>query len=130
MKKSITLIILMCIAFLGACSQKNELILVDSETVVSFLNENGGIKFLYVGRPTCENCQEYQPIVEAVINEIDVEVFYYNTDDNREDEIFDEIIEQLDLVAVPTIIKIKNGKVVDEMIGVQTMEYTTDFFQK
>ena len=83
------------------------LINVSSEKLFVMLDEEKTF-FLYIGRPSCPDCEEYKPILEdVVLNKF--EVFYYNTDETREDKEYEDLLERLGVDAVPMLIQIKNG---------------------
>lgn len=127
MKKILT-ILFMSSLFLTACSTKNELITADSNQILDILSENQ-TSYIYVGRPSCPNCQDFKPVLDEVMQEISDKVFYYNTDEMRNEAEYENIIETLDIVGVPTMIKIENGKVTEELIGVQDNESLLQFFE-
>lgn len=80
-------------------------------------NENN---IIYMGRPTCSNCQSFQPKLDRFAEDYDFEYLYINTD-----EIGNKTIEKILAKAgikssefgTPYTIITKNGKVIDKQIG-------------
>ncbi|EAD1188400.1 thioredoxin [Listeria monocytogenes] len=71
--------------------------------------------FVYVGRPTCEDCQAFQPILKKELKQRqpDQKMAYYNTDKASEKSRDDMIalLEKMDIDSVPTMVYLKDGKV-------------------
>ncbi|WP_099222243.1 DUF6568 family protein [Listeria costaricensis] len=72
--------------------------------------------FIYVGRPSCEDCQAFQPILQKELADRGYKdkLAYYNTDKasekNRDDMV--QLLEGMSIDSVPTMVYLKNGKVV------------------
>ena len=93
--------------------KKTILIPIDDVTLKNMFNEENRSFFVYVGRPTCPFCNEYRPHLEETIKEKeDITVYYFDTDDNRENPYFAEVITKLGIESVPFLIYIEDGKVI------------------
>ncbi len=72
--------------------------------------------------PWCAPCQMQGPIIEEVVKEFEtkIKVGKLNVDENR------EIAGQYQIMSIPTLIIFKDGKVVEQMTGVQSKEVLVD----
>lgn len=71
--------------------------------------------FIYFGRESCEKCLLYEPILKEILNENKQAIYYFNTNYFRnETETTEEELQELfadyEIVGIPMIIEIKNGK--------------------
>lgn len=74
---------------------------------------------LFIGRPTCEECQKASKILKKMNLDTEIEIGYWNTDKAREDEEkLDDILTKLDVAAVPAVLKVADGEVERSIIGV------------
>ena len=53
---------------------------------LSNILENSGATFIYIGRPTCPICARLEPILNDVLYELDMSLYYYNTDKSRQED--------------------------------------------
>ena len=97
---------------LKAHSNLNELIEINDTMLRELLISETEDFFVYVGRPTCPFCNSYRPNLETAIryNE-EIRIYSFNTDDNREETYFSEVINRLGLTRIPFLIFIRNGQV-------------------
>jgi predicted bacteriocin transport accessory protein len=65
-------------------------------------------KYIYFGRPTCPDCIRFVPILEKVLQENDMYVYYFNTDFWKSSSEYSQVLSSFNVEYVPTIIKI-NG---------------------
>lgn len=68
---------------------------------------------IYVGRPTCNKCQDFQPKLEKAIVKNNQDIFYYNTDEGKKKDIknFEKLIHVTDIQSVPAVLVVEKGKV-------------------
>ncbi|MBC2260185.1 thioredoxin family protein [Listeria sp. FSL L7-0091] len=70
---------------------------------------------VYVGRPTCEDCQAFQPILKKELEkrQPNQKMAYYNTDKASEKSRDDMValLKKMDIDSVPTMVYLKDGKV-------------------
>ncbi|MBF2674695.1 thioredoxin family protein [Listeria marthii] len=90
--------------------------------------------FVYVGRPTCEDCQAFQPILKKELEkrQSDQKMAYYNTDKasekSRDDMI--SLLKEMDIDSVPTMVYLKDGKVVSTYAATDEPEKLTKWMDK
>ncbi|MBO0431059.1 thioredoxin family protein [Enterococcus sp. DIV0660C] len=83
------------------------------------LIDNTDTGYIYIGRPTCEECQEFLPKLRSVLIKKRQKVFYYNTDNARK-ENQDKLVKELNnlnVKIVPTILYMKKGKIDEKLEG-------------
>lgn len=87
---------------------------------------------VYIGKPTCQECTEFEPILKNVLDDIDKEIYYYNTDNAREDneDLMIDLLETLNVKVVPTIINLNNGSIQDKIVGSYPESDLKEFLQK
>ncbi|MGM9902558.1 hypothetical protein A5844_000945 [Enterococcus sp. 10A9_DIV0425] len=85
--------------------------------------------FVYVGRPTCPECQKFEPILKETLTDEYKTMYYYNTDVARKDneESLQSLASELGVEVVPTIVKISNGKVVSKLEGIKNQKAILEF---
>ncbi|MBF2472730.1 thioredoxin family protein [Listeria welshimeri] len=90
--------------------------------------------FVYVGRPTCEDCQAFQPILKKELKErkLNQNMNYYNTDKASEKSRDDMIalLKKMDIDSVPTMVYLKDGKVVSTYAATDEPEKLTHWMNK
>ena len=122
MKRKITYISAIAIILIGIIS----LIYIDlSKSPLNTINskeyndivEDGESKLVYVGRPTCPECAEFQPVLEEVVEEEKINVYYYNTDEAKKKSMdeFNVIKENLNIKYVPVLIYYEGDKEVKRL---------------
>ncbi|WP_246215530.1 thioredoxin family protein [Listeria valentina] len=153
MRKSIQLLLVSMVALLllGACGsfsesnkESNEKAEQTEKQGKSFLNPIGTEKFqqiqldkqdkvVYVGRPSCPDCQAFQPILQEVLKENNWgKIDYYNTarasEKNRKAMI--SALKQVKIDSVPSLIAFKNGKVQAVFHGNDSKKELTNWLRK
>ena len=83
------------------------LLYIDPETLMEL--QNG---FVYIGRPTCPFCVIFEPILRELVQETQTIVYYFNTDNFREHELFSDVIQRFDVPFVPFMVKIEDGEII------------------
>ncbi|CUL60468.1 thioredoxin [Listeria monocytogenes] len=90
--------------------------------------------FVYVGRPTCEDCQAFQPILKKELKkrQPDQKMAYYNSDKasekNRDNMI--ALLEKMDIDSVPTMVYLKDGKVASTYAATDEPAKLTNWMNK
>ncbi|EUJ32953.1 thioredoxin [Listeria floridensis FSL S10-1187] len=141
MKKRTAILIFTCLmlGLLAACGAGNSKTTGDSDTkeektkqeAKSFLRTistddfksklaDGKTEIIYVGRPSCVDCQEFQPLLKQVLQEEKItKLDYYNTDEaskkNRKAMI--AMLKKMKVDSVPTLVALKAGKVESVFLG-------------
>ncbi len=110
MKRFITILILcMSIGIMG-CEKSNKLnvsnlILIKNLEILDYSEI-----IVYFGRPTCPICNKVTPILEEVLKNEKKEIYYFNTDEWRDNDKFETILNFYGIEGVPSIINIKKDK--------------------
>ncbi|WP_430535999.1 thioredoxin family protein [Listeria rocourtiae] len=74
--------------------------------------------YVYVGRPTCPDCEPFKAKLENALRATNRQALYYNTDKAREaDKNYTKIIEQMGVRVVPTLIYYTRGLETDRYRG-------------
>ncbi|MEF7658636.1 thioredoxin family protein [Bacillus thuringiensis] len=89
---------------------QNTLLPIDTIKLENKIKNDSAEFFIYVGRPTCPYCKVFQPNLEKAISDKQNIVYYYNTDDHKTDELFQKVLDELDVKSVPTLLHMKNGQ--------------------
>lgn len=80
----------------------------------SILNESKS--YLYVGRPTCPDCREFVPLLNKVVDEEEVEIYYLNTDDYKGTEEgktkLSEVLLEYGISEIPVLSYFEDGSYV------------------
>ena len=91
---------------------------VSFRTVHQAFTEDGQEHILYFGRATCYYCRQFSPELKAFNNLIDGNLEYYDTDGEDFDATAREFLfETVGIPGTPTILYIKNGKLVSAWVG-------------
>lgn len=109
-------------------TSKEGLYEVDSISLEKIMNEKDTL-FVYVGRPTCPQCKEFEPILRKVLNNQHQSMGYYNTDNARKEneDKLEIMADSLGINSIPAIIKIVDGKVIDRIIGLKNEKAIEEF---
>lgn len=68
-------------------------------------------KLVYFGRPSCPYCRAFVPKLRSAVKKTHVEVKYIQTNPTTGEKSMDNLRSRLNIEYVPTLIRIKNGKV-------------------
>ncbi len=83
--------------------------------------------FLYVGRPTCPDCEAFYPELEEILSARSQRVFYYNTavkaSGKRDMKAY---VESLGIDEIPAILQVENGEIAARYNG-QSKKDVEDF---
>ncbi|KGL41021.1 hypothetical protein BMT55_07975 [Listeria newyorkensis] len=123
MKKLLFLGMLGVFLVLAACgSEKTEdSKQLDKITLAEFQakldNKESG--FVYIGRPTCPDCQAFQPTLDSVLKDKEMRLAYFDTDAARETAEDDTktFLQDMKVKTVPVIFYLKDGKEVARYDG-------------
>ncbi|MBC1393674.1 thioredoxin family protein [Listeria innocua] len=90
--------------------------------------------FVYVGRPSCEDCQAFQPILKKELEkrQPDQKMAYYNTDKASEKSRDNMIalLKKMDIDSVPTMVYLKDGKVASTYAATDEPAKLTNWMNK
>lgn len=109
---------------------------VDEKELLNLFDEKG-TKVVYIGRPSCSACVTFVPTLNQVHEELDFDLYYLNSENlGTDQEALNEIAQKLDkeitinttsgeetgkygeyLGTTPMLFIIKNGKMIDGIIG-------------
>lgn len=120
--------ILLCsFYFYKGINNSSTLVELNNEKLSDYINKEDDV-WVYVGRPSCEECSEFQPKLENVLKDIDQQLYYYDTDHAREEDEQEmiKLIKTLNVKTVPTIVHLKNDTVQDKFIGDHTEKEIRD----
>ncbi|MBC6314299.1 thioredoxin family protein [Listeria grandensis] len=74
--------------------------------------------YVYIGRPTCPDCEPFRKKLVGALKETERQAFYYNTDKAREaDKNYTAIIKEMGVRVVPTLIYYTRGLETDRYKG-------------
>jgi len=145
--QSIVIAVLALIILFGGAYFASELKYCEMPEPVEVLEEIGMTEFttllngeessiIYIARPGCGFCQQQEPIVESVALENDIVVHYLNTDNLTSDEMYSLFKVDTKLFGeegkdfgTPTILIVKDGKIVDSVVGLTEEEGLISFFK-
>lgn len=148
--KNIVIVILSLIIIIGGCyfipemkncgsprTEETELDVIGMTEFTTLLNADVE-SVIYIARPTCTFCQSQEPIVKEIVSEYKgIPVFYLNTDELSADEMHtlfktDKALfgEDGKEFGTPTTLVVKNGKIVDSIVGLTQKNDFINFLQK
>ena len=110
------------------------LLYIGNAEMYEILNDRSGEGFfVYIGRPTCPNCRDFEPVLREALRSIDGQMRYFQTDIAREaDDVSEmtmiEILNSIGVSGVPSTVFIVNGEVVDRL-GARTPESIISFIE-
>lgn len=107
----------------------SQFIEVDAQKVNSAFKSNQN-HIVYVGRPTCPECQSNIDNLISAVNENNQTILYFDTDSNRELKNFHETVKSLKVSEVPSLVSIKNGEVISTLVGVHSKEKILEWLKK
>lgn len=69
--------------------------------------------YVYFGRHTCENCMDFEPLLESVAKEENVQVYYFNLINFRAqagitEEQIQKVLDKYNVTSIPCLLKISN----------------------
>lgn len=104
-------------------------------SVEEYLNLKEGKKasIIYIARPTCTYCTYSTPILQNIAYQYDLTINYINTDEVSDAESIDIINSDdyfSDGVSTPTVLIVKNDKIIDVYEGLTTKAEYVSFFKE
>lgn len=128
-----TVVVLIAALVILTVLRGSNLVIIGISEMDAILNDQSGTgTFVYIGRPTCPFCREFEPILEGALSDLGQELPYFETDlaDQEDVDRRVEIMSQLGLQGVPVIVYIVNGEAVEALSGVQQQETVLEFFDR
>lgn len=129
MKKKVKVVTIVLIVFtlsigIISCSNNTAFNNISSKQFHEIL-EDSEQKIVYIGRPSCPDCAEIQPVLEEELEEAGLTAYYYNTEKAKKKSMddFNEIKEIVNVQYVPTIIYYDGDK---EISRIEYSDYTED----
>ena len=97
------------------------------------LIEDENMHILFLGRPTCTYCEQFEPVITALSEDYDFKYDYVNTD-NLTSKGLSTLLAKLNIdednFGTPYLSITKNGKVIAEQSGYVDRETLFDFLQE
>lgn len=93
-------------------TDKSLLISITREELTEKISKNENI-YVYIGRPTCPDCKVFEPKLENILNKMNRNLLYYNTEvpASKKQEIRD-YLSNYNVKTIPCILYIENGKTI------------------
>lgn len=139
-KKVLSLIVVLLGILLMACSDNSVepgLSEIGNERFAEILaQEDSEGTFVYIGRPTCRYCREFEPILEATLQEIDMFMYYFQTAKARYDQEYGgearmlSLLSPLEIEGIPIVVYLRDAQVVDYIIGVHQHAEIVAFIER
>ena len=89
-------------------------------------------QFVLVARPTCQYCKIAEPIIQNIMYEYNIDLYYLNTDDFEEEDQ-NKFVGSNELFAngfgTPMLLCIKNNQIVDVIDGLMDRYGYIEFFK-
>lgn len=108
------------IFYMGSSKASGSLISINSQELKTNIKDKEDM-WIYIGRPTCQECEKFSPVLKEFLKENKKSIYYYNTDkatkENKQEMI--SLLEELEIKLVPTIIHLKEGKIIKSSVGYQ-----------
>ena len=115
--KRIILCLTIFLLFTGCTSSKSTKSYIEiNYTELNQKLENKDTFALYIGSATCTHCQELKPILEKVITDYDLEIYYidlnkFDLKNEEERTQYNDVWDSASLTGTPTIVFITEGKI-------------------
>ena len=71
---------------------------------------------VYFGRPTCITCIETEPHLIDLLNNINSQILYYNTQYWKNQDGHNEVLDDFDVESIPRLVKIKDGVLIETYV--------------
>lgn len=88
--------------------------------------------FVYIGRPTCPDCQAFQPTLDSVLKDQKMRLAYFDTDAAREkaEDETKTFLQDMKVKTVPVIFYLEDGKEVARYDGNDDKAALKAWFEK
>ena len=89
--------------------------------------------FVYIGRPTCQECRAFEPILQRTLQHLEMSMYYFQTAKARYDTEAGgearmlELLAPLQIEGIPIIVYLVDGQVIDYLIGLHQQEEVEKF---
>lgn len=136
MKKYLLFVVIGLVVVLAACggSKTEDSKQLDKITLAEFQTklENKDSGFVYIGRPTCPDCQAFQPTLDTVLKDKNMRLDYFDTDAARKEkeEQTKQFLQDMKVKTVPVIFYLENGKEVSRYDGNDDEKALAAWFDK
>ncbi|MBC1229041.1 thioredoxin family protein [Listeria booriae] len=136
MKKYLLFVVIGLVVVLVACggSKTEDSKQLDKITLAEFQTklENKDSGFVYIGRPTCPDCQAFQPTLDKVLKDKNMRLDYFDTDAARKEkeEQAKQFLQDMKVKTVPVIFYLENGKEVSRYDGNDDEKALAAWFDK
>ncbi|MBC1272509.1 thioredoxin family protein [Listeria booriae] len=136
MKKYLLFVVIGLVVVLSACggSKTEDSKQLDKITLAEFQTklENKDSGFVYIGRPTCPDCQAFQPTLDKVLKDKNMRLDYFDTDGARKEkeEQAKQFLQDMKVKTVPVIFYLENGKEVSRYDGNDDEKALAAWFDK
>jgi predicted bacteriocin transport accessory protein len=88
------------------------LVEISKEEFHKELNSNNDF-FIYIGRPSCPDCRNFEPILFNILRDINVKIKYFNTEaPASQKQAIRDFLKTLGISSIPYILHIKESKVI------------------
>lgn len=132
--KKVIILISICTLFLLTTGCNNKL---NGYTEISYTEfnekkENGDTFPLIIGSSTCSACAAYKIVVEQVISEKQVEVFYIDLSGVSEEE-YNKLKTEISFTGTPTTVFYKEGKLTsfyNRLDGAEEIDKVKDYLER
>lgn len=113
---------------------KRQLTKIDLDTYLNMVSSNENY-IIFIGRETCHYCQEFYPIVDNVVKEYNVPIYYLDTDTFKDNNEWSKFTSSESFYTekewgTPLTIYLSKGKIVDYNNGYVEQEKLVSFLQK
>ncbi len=139
----LSLVILCGVAYFASelkyCSVEENEVKFDNIGINEFTTLLNGdtAEIIYIARPGCYYCQQQEPIVKKLISKYELVFHYLNTDELTEADMNKIFAVDVELFGkdgsefgTPTTLVVKNGKIVDSLVGLTQQTEFESFLTK
>ena len=92
-----------------------------------------GYKLLYIGRDNCSYCVLFEPEIELVSEEGDIEYLYVNTNKLKSEDL-SKLLENLEIdeadFGTPYLVVSKDGKIVNQKAGYMPEDHLFEYLKE
>ena len=129
MKKKLLVLTLILVLALTGCTSKKSLIDITYDELATKI-ENKDSFVLYVGSSKCSHCAEFEPNLEKVVVDYDLDVYYINMADLSESR-YNAVLKKADTEGTPTLVYLEKGKTKTSprIEGTRDYNATLEFFK-
>jgi len=116
MKKSIYLILILILVLVGCGTRSNYKSIKATEATAMLDNMDSIV--LVIGLSSCAACRSYKPVVEELVKNYDIVIYYVELDTDNRTDVTNLINKHLiEALYTPTTYIFKEGVLVDSVIG-------------